>query len=359
MNSFVSDWNDLQAEPNSTTQQTQVINDANNVAQNLNSLSNSLQTVSDQITTDIGSGIAQMDSDLSQIDSLNQEIGVLSSNGSTQLVGSLEDTRNALLSDLSTYVTISVQPEANNQIQVTTPSGYTLVGSAALPNQFTYSSSGTITDSSGTDATAQLVGGQIQGLMNLIGTDSPNSTTPGTDTITQLQAQLDSIANMFTETTVTPPGVQSFADAYAGGGSSALFTGSTAASIAVTPALLNGTSSLNTSTIAAAYTALTAGGRTDLGGSDGIPEAAGGYTYAGYVSAVFTALGSDINAVKSNQTQASSLQTAMQTQYSNATGVNVDDQVVQLSAIQNIYESSANVVQVIQEMFSSLETAIQ
>ncbi len=94
---------------------------------------------------------------------------------------------------------------------------------------------------------------------------------------------------------------------------------------------------------------------TAFAAAGGIPATT--TTIANYVAQMIGATAAAGSSATSNATDQSSLLSQMQSQYSSATGVNLDTELSQLVVYQNAYSASARVISTIQSMFQALMSA--
>ncbi|MGA2125138.1 MAG: flagellar hook-associated protein FlgK [Xanthobacteraceae bacterium] len=140
-NSFTTAAQALSASPDSSSAQSGVVSAAQAMAQQLNSMSSSIQGLRTQADQGIASGVQQANQAMQQIAQANQQLSSDPNNDAA--AATLEDQRDAAITQLSQLMDIRVSSGANNQVTVFTGSGYQLVGSQAA--QLTFASSGSIT----------------------------------------------------------------------------------------------------------------------------------------------------------------------------------------------------------------------
>ncbi len=82
-------------------------------------------------------------------------------------------------------------------------------------------------------------------------------------------------------------------------------------------------------------------------------------TFGGFASNLISDIAGRAATAKSVSTEKSTTLSALQTTFSNQSGVNVDQQTAQLTQLQNLYAASARVITTVNQMFSALLTAVQ
>jgi flagellar hook-associated protein 1 FlgK len=84
----------------------------------------------------------------------------------------------------------------------------------------------------------------------------------------------------------------------------------------------------------------------------GLPATSG--TISSYASQIFGQLGNAVASASDNNTFQSNLQSQFSAQASTVSGVNIDQQLEQLTAFQNMYAASAHVISTVDAMFTTL-----
>jgi flagellar hook-associated protein 1 FlgK len=155
-----------------------------------------------------------------------------------------------------------------------------------------------------------------------------------------------------------------------------LVTGSGAANIAVNSSLASNPGLLPTSTLASTAS-LTTGATVMTSGSQTIANdlysaltgstafsAVGGLgatstSLASYAADITAYVASQASQASTNDTNQQAAQSAFQSSMSSESGVNIDQETAQLSSLQNEYSAAAEVLQIVNQMFSALVSAVQ
>jgi flagellar hook-associated protein 1 FlgK len=155
-----------------------------------------------------------------------------------------------------------------------------------------------------------------------------------------------------------------------------LVTGTNASNIAVRSDLLDGSATLPTSTLSDATT-LTAGSSVLSSGSQTVVNdlysaltgstsfaAAGGLaattgTFANYAASIVSFVATQASQASSTYTAKETAQSTYSSSLSSESGVNLDQESARLSALQNEYSAASELITTIDQMFSSLISAIQ
>lgn len=355
---------------------------AKDVIDMLNSGTNAVQLFRTSIDREIVAAVGELNRLLADFDVVNKE--VVAGTKAGRDVNDAMDQRDGLLKQISEYVPISAIRRSDNDLMLVTKAGTTLF--ETQPREVAFAPIAGYSPT--TDGNAVT----IDGVPIAIGTD-PSAATSGTlsamlhlrDTVAGgMQAQLDEIArgmiNAFAET--DPLGVQPPA--------TGLFTWPGAPALPAPGTLVDGLAGMIT--INAAFDS-TQGGDPRLlrdGGANGaayVHNASGGQGYSDLILAyaqkleepiVFDpAAGIDgtlsvadystesvswLGAIRQDATRASENATALMMHtseaLSNATGVNIDEELTLLLDLEHTYEASARLMRTIDEMLAALMNAV-
>lgn len=370
--------------PSDLTTAQSVLTSAQSLVQSLNDGATAVQNMRAQADDDIATAVDEINSLLAQFQKTNAAI--VSGTQTGRDVSALEDQRDELLNKLSGDIGIRTITRANNDMVIYTDSGATLFETTARTVTFAatagYSAS-TVGASvyvdgvpvTGSNAAMPIQSGKLQGLTQLRDVVAP-----------QFQNQLDELARglivAFAETDQT------------GGGASApgLFTysGATAVpSVEIVPGLA-GQIMINPNadpTQGGSLDRLRDGGVSDPGNSAFVYNAAGETGYSDRINQLITALAtpqefdttagvgsersvadyasSSIGWLEAQRQQASSSASYQETllaqtsqTLSNATGVNLDDQMSQMLDLENAYAASAKLLAAVDAMYKALFQAL-
>lgn len=354
---FQAAWTEFSAAPESPSQQSAVVQAGADLAAQIRGIAAAVTALNRQVTNDISTTVSSLNASLSKIAQLNSQIATASSAG--QPVGDLEDARDLIIKDIAAVTNVTTFPRANNQVALYTPGGLLLIDGPSAQS-FTYDGTDVIS-SSGSTVTNALIGGKLQAQLQFGYDGSPSavSTLPGSEVIRKLNDQLQALAAAFTTSSAGPP--ETFAYAYdnATAGSGELASGfftinvtNDATSFAVNSALLAGTSSVKNASGAGVVTALAA---THSFSADGL-TVSGTYTDLG--TGFLSGFQQAANTVHGQSLPAQQQQAFYEQSLSNATGVNVDAELVSLTALQSSYAASAHVISTIQQMLATLENIL-
>lgn len=355
VSNFNNAWQSYSASPESVANQTQVVAAGKALTNEIQRLSAGVEAIDRQVKQETQDDVDKVNGLLNDIADLNKKVSqAVTSNTDA---GSLQDQRDAKVRELSQYMAVNSYDGANGTIRLTTAQGSTLLD--VLPVKISYNGTD-LTDSSGNVISDQLSGGSLQSLINFRADNSPAavSSDPGTEVLRKLREQLDSLVTGFTSATGTPT---TFAAAYnnattgTGELAASFFTGTDRTNIAVNVNLTNGTNTLKQASGAAVYASLIDSSRSFTAGGINMT----GATYSSYVSQMFTSIGQASAMVTNGLNIASSTQDAYKERVSGVSGVNTDQELVNLTQIQNSYAVSAHVVTILSDMLDTLTNIIR
>ena len=394
----------LAATPLESSAQAAVISAAKTLTSNIHTLSDAYTAQRQTAQDNIVSTVSTVNSQLTQIGSLSAQIMSLKASGADS--ADLENQRLEAMNSLSSNLSVTFSESSKGDMVVRTEDGTELptrpdqmgkpYNSIKLPTSTWPLSATNTTLSASTVYSSDTSTANPDLFISLDGTgDIKSHLTGGTlganitlrdTTYPKMQAQLDSFSytlinrfskagvSLFTNgststpssnhTGTTPNGLVGLSSALSVNSeytadpsklSSGKDTSTTKGDISAITNVLNetfGTSSADTTgPLAAPFSGLGPDGSISLGfsGSQGI-------------LALATSLTSDQASVASEAsngfTYASSVQTTLQTAVSSVSGVNVNNEMAKVVALQNAYTANAKVISTVQTMFSALLNAI-
>ncbi len=371
------------ASPSSSSAAAAVVTAASAVANGLNAASTTVQQARETADSGMATAVTAINSLLSQFQATNQQ--VVSGTAAGADVTNAQDQRDSILQQLSQQIGVSTTVGSNGSMSIYTSSGVTLfqngVASEVTFTPISAYTAGTVGNSvyvggvavTGASAVMPISSGNLAGLAAL--RDS---------TAVTYQAQLDNMAGSL---------ITSFAEsAQVGSGPNlpGLFTtpGATAmptfvtgiaSEISVNPTVdpsqggnanllrdggISDTANSNytyNSSGATSYTGRISQLIGNLSATQSF-SAAGGITTSAnlgnYAAASVSWLEAQRSSVSSQSNYQSTLLNTATTALSNATGVNINDQMSQMLVLENSYAASAKLLTSINNMFHDLTTAI-
>jgi len=348
MTTFFTDFQNLANNPTSTSARQVLVSDAQTLATSISSAYQRMQSTQSQVASDASSITTQVNQLSTKIASLNQQIVTLQASGTS--ANEEEDARQSDIESLSSLVNVTATTQSNGMVNVALAdnSGVVLVNgidsngtgttqslsttySATGNPPLTVSGSTTGTLGAGVPSSGSL-GSDLDVANNVIGSPAANGNTG-------ILGQLDSVASAL----ITA--VNSNAAGYdlSGTKGGTFFSGTGAASIAVSSGIVS-----NPSTIAASGTA----GST-LDGSNALAIANLQTNNAAILPAFQTMisnLGETVSTAASNATTQDQITTQVQDQRNAVSGVSIDEEMTNLINFQQSYAASARFLSTIASM---------
>ncbi|HWE75315.1 MAG TPA: flagellar hook-associated protein FlgK [Stellaceae bacterium] len=358
-NNFVSAMQTEAATPEDPVAQSAAVNAGQQLAQQLNSFSSGIQTLRAGTDSDINTAVTSLNTALNQIASLNGSIAQVKAEG--QSTATLEDQRDQALTQVSQLIGVSSYERPDGSMVVLSSSGQTLVDGTNI-STFGYTPSGVVTAASplsnvtldGQNVTSSITTGQIGALLQLRNTTLP-SVTAEMNQFTNNLYNLSANSNLNTTnsgTNVTNDANHFFADVNTTSGLDNASTIEVNPSLVANAGLLyNGISGADPTISSSIATGLT---------SSATFAAAGNFpssmttTLSNYAAQIVGQAATAANNATQNNTYQSQLTTQMQSRLQSETGVNLDQELGNLTIYQNAYGASARVVSTIQTMYDAL-----
>ncbi len=362
------------AQPDDETLAAGVVDSAKALASNLNEASASVQTVRKQADSDIASSVQTINSLLGQFQTVNTTI--VRGLAAGQDVSDAQDTRDGILKQLSQEIGITTVQNPNGGTAIYTDSGATLFETTARTvgftptNAFTASTTGGAVTVDGVPVTGPsavlpITSGRLAGLTTLRDT-----------TATAYQNQLDQVAaglvSAFSESDPTTGGGPTVAGLFTAAGLTGLPTSTTTTGLAATievnssfdptaggdaTALRDGSAYTYNTTGAAGYATRLETLSATLNQSRSFDSSTGGNatgSLASYAGSSVSWIEAQRQTATSNATYTGSVAANATTALSNVTGVNLDDELSQMLDIEHAYQASAQVLNTINTLYTSL-----
>ncbi len=387
MANFQSAMTTYEADPSNTSSAQAAVSAAQGVAASLNAGAQAVTQTRTQADQSIAQDVNSVNSLLAQFKTVNDS--VVSGLASGSNVGSLEDQRDSLVTQISQQIGVTTSVNGNGSMAIFTDSGVTLFQTA--PYQLTFSPSGTLGPNqtgaqvlvngapiTGASSNMPIQSGAIAGLVQLRDDVAP-----------QYQSQLDQIAgnliSAFQETdqsttnTGLPPLPGLFTAAgltsvptsanYAGLANSISIAASVDPSQGGNPLLLRDGGISDTSNLDYTYNTTGDSGYTgrlsqlisamqapmSFSSSGGLPTTA---SLSDYSNASVSWLQSANQQASGNQSYQSSLLTQASSALSNATGVNLDTELTNMLTIESSYTATAKLMTTVSSMLDTLVNAV-
>jgi flagellar hook-associated protein 1 FlgK len=367
------------ASPDTIANGTAAVGAASALAAALNSASTAVQNVREQADSGIAASVSTINTLLAQFQTVNQQIVAGTASGAD--VSGAQDSRDSILTQLSSQIGITTATTSNGGMSISTDSGVVLFDQ--IPRQVSFTPT-TAFSAATTGNAVSVEGVAITGSSAVMGISSgtlAGLTTLRDSTAPAYQDQLDQIAgsliSTFAETSTSGSPAQ-LAGLFTAGGSTDLPTSTAglAASISVAASVdpsqggsvtllrdgnISGGSTTGNTSGDAAYAgnldAMVAALNTTQafnGGSGGVSSG----TLATYAASSVSWIEGSYQTATNAASYQSSLVTTATSALSNATGVNLDDQMSQMLDIEHAYQASAQLLNTVGTMYTSLITAM-
>jgi len=375
------DFISLNSDPSNNILQTQIVNDAQNLATSFNSLSQNIQSLRNNTVSDLSNTIGATNQLLSQIASLNNQIA--KQQGTNNNIVDLQDQRDSAIASLSLNMNIQTFNNGDGTVNVSTSNGtlladtqaQTLIYSAApLSAQSYYPTSINGIMLNGVDVTSQITSGAMGGLISLRDAALPQAQAMMDETARQMAARFNAQnVKLFTDASGNVPA--NTPTGYAG------FSGTIQVNSAVVgnPALLqtgtagggpfNASDNINIQNVLnyafgananAGGTPNTPFNTTGLGpgGTLTINNMPASGTITNFANNVISSLAQQYSQVKSDNTYQTNYQNTLQKNSDDQGAVSIDKEMTDLVSIQNAYASNARMITTISQMFKELLSSV-
>jgi flagellar hook-associated protein 1 FlgK len=346
MDEFWNAWQDLSVSPSGHGERQYLITKAEILATAFRQKHADLTTAQREVDTNIKGAVQKVNTLLEEIADLNQKIIDSETGGST--ANEFRDQRELMLKELSELIDMSSFEDASGSIKVTLSGGRTLVDGAQFRSLSTQvnPASGRLDvlwvdlDGSTVDITNSIAGGKLQGWIEV---------RDGTieDYLTRLN---DLAATLMQEVNA----LHSTGFGLDGSTGYDFFTGTDASDIQVTTDLVN-----DLNLIAAADTLAGVPGDNrnaiDIGNLQNALTMNGGVeTFDDYYSRLVGDVGSEINKVGAYHQHQADMLTQLENYRESVSGVNLDEEMVNLVKFQSAYDASAKLITTTDELLQTV-----
>lgn len=372
-----------EADPSNVTQATQVINQAKNLASILNGASQKVEDVREQADSSMATSVANLNSLLGQFQKLDNTITSGTAADADKVAA--QDQRDAILKQISQEVGIRTSQRSDGGIAIYTDSGVTLYDRGA--RNITFQASNTLSASTAGNG-VYADGVQIVGAGSIMPTKSGNLAAYAKirdDIGTTYQSQLDEVARgvitLFSESDQSGGGSPDQTGLFSYSGSPDVPASGTvvqglAAQISVNTSYdpssggnafllrdggANGSNYVYNTNSLSGYQGRLSGlvdamSQTQTFATD--TKLSTSYTLAGLASASAGWVESGRSDATSASTAADAVTSRATDALSRVTGVNIDEEMSQLLALQQSYQASAKVMTTVNSMLGALMSAV-
>ncbi len=330
-------------DPSDSALRSSVLAAAEALASSVQNTNSFLDSSASGIVSQVEDSVESLNDALNQIAALQESI---SSDSDTTGQGDLLDARDSLVSELASSIGVSVEYGEGNEITI-------FLGGHAIFNDTEARTLSYGTDDDG-NPTIRLSSGDSS--YNV--TDSMGGAVGGLleayDVIGALQDDLDTFASTFTDSFNAQHAAGYDSDGNAGGDFFSYTSGSEASTFSVDSALA---ADVGLMALAGSVTA-TAGDGDNLGELIDLQDEdlfdSGTRTAEEFVSSIYTTIGQEVATAAAASESASATSSDLATLYDNMTGVDIDQQAVELIEWQAAYQAAARVISASDEMLAEL-----
>jgi flagellar hook-associated protein 1 FlgK len=352
MTNFFGAMQSLAASPTSAAARTTVVQDAQTLASAIGDAYSRLQSTQSQVATDASTLTTQINQLSTSIASLNQQITAVQS-ASGQPPNDLIDNRQEDIEQLAGLVNITTSTNSNGSVNVAltdNPSVQLVVGdngggagtsqslsvnydpTSATPLTVVASSTGNL--GAGVPSEGSL-GSDLDVANNVIG-------SPEADGNTGILGSLDTITNALISQVNTQNAAGYDLNGQQGG---AIFTGSGAATIAVSSSVVS-----SPSLIAAGNGT----GTLDGSNAQAMANLENSSTIIPAFQSMVSGVGQTVDTANTNQSTQDQITTSLQNQRNSISGVSIDEEMTNLISYQQAYDASARFITTISSLYSTL-----
>jgi len=328
----------LAQNPTDSSTRATVIQDGQSMSSAFQIAAQSLSSAQTGLQSEVSNGVNQINTLATQLATINTQLSATSggisanSNITTSDRASLLDQRDSLLDQISQFGNIATTLNSDGAANVT-------LGGVSGPPLVTGGSTNTLSATVNSDGTESLTVGNAA--VSLSGGSIAGNQSALT-TLGQISGNLDSLAGSIATTVNTQQGNGTD---LAGKPGAALFSGSTAATL--TMATTNG------SAIAAAAVG-SAAGSSDATNLNAMNTALGTLAPASTMNNILTSISGAVQNATTTQTTLQTLSSAAAASLSAESGVNLNNEAVNLVQFQQAFQASSKMIQTASDTFTAI-----
>jgi flagellar hook-associated protein 1 FlgK len=331
VSAFFTSWNTLSLTPTDSGARSAVIDAAQTVAQDVKGASSQLDQLTASTVAGLGGNVDQVNALSAQVADLNARVLAATSAGNTP--NDLLDQRDNAVDQLVALTGATVRTDSKGNADVFVGPA-TLVRDNESTNVALSAAPGSTPTVTFADGSAVTLGGTIGGTLTALTSDIPTD-----------RAQLDAFSAQFASM-VNVAHAQGFDSS--GNAGAAIFTGTTAATFAVS-------STLTADGLAASASGSAADGNNALVMANLRTSAmSGGHSANDVISAIAGQLGQAAASAGATATAAGTSLSTVAAARTSADGVSTDSEMIDLLKYQRGYEAAARVVSVADKMLDTL-----
>ncbi|MBL0714171.1 MAG: flagellar hook-associated protein FlgK [Desulfosarcina sp.] len=354
LNEFWSAWQDLVNNPSGYPERTSLASRSQTLARTFNNMATNLRQIQEDYDKNISGTIDEINGIAAQIADLNHKISQVAVAG--QNSNDYRDQRDLLLKNLSERVDLTTFENDAGQVTVLVGDGKPLVQSPYAWQLGTRTNATGLQDvvwlerdGTPTDITAAIDGGKLKGWLDVrdgYAQDYINRL----DTLAQtIVTEVNALHQNGYGLTIDP-----VSGAPITGQNFFVATGTTAATMALDPGILN-----DVNRIAAATTAATVpGDNRNAVALASLQEQAtmsgGQATFNDFYSTLVSSVGNDVRNASANHDYEDAMVTQLENYRESVAGVSLDEEMINLVKYQHAYEAAARVITTVDEMLNTL-----
>ncbi|ABE56917.1 Flagellar hook-associated protein [Shewanella denitrificans OS217] len=340
--------NSAMEQPNLIAHRQGIINETKALVQRVHSINESLSSQREQINGQLGSSVKLVNTQLDIISKFNKDIRAASAIGTVP--AALQDGRDAAINELASLIDIRVVEDAQGLVNISLEKGEPLIAGntkatlSTVPDPLNPANSNiSIQFGKSQFVFENSVGGSMGSLMTYRDTQLANSQTYIDELAQHLANEFNNTLALGTDLSGAAP-VKNFlsVNSVNPAGSLAISSGFTPEDLALG---LDGTQGDNSNLKALAALASKSLGFTSLGGAVSLGES---------FSSIVGALGSASRQAKADAKTNTDLHTEAKSQWASTSGVNPDEEGVNLIVYQQAYQANAKVITTAERLFQTV-----
>lgn len=336
----------LEATPEDATLKALVVQRGQELAKEINRLAGQRNTLQTLAQDDIRIGLDTLNEATKGVAELNAKI--VSQKAAGMPTGDLEDLRDTEVSRIAGLVGVRTVVAENGMMSLYTDAGVQLVGVTA--QSFSYdSTTGSISNSNGDNVTAGFSEGSLRASLDYLDGSA--------GALTSSDGNVGAMEKFFNQLDSTARNIADVVNAAYGSNLFNYTAGDAAATLAIDGSFTADPNTLDAARMgevqqAMRNTTLTAAQINPASEPNGLSTA--NVNIFGLVSGVMAYHARQVSDNDASRDAAENLQASVDQKFRNLTGVNVDDELAQLTLLQNNYAALAQIMNAITEMFDQV-----
>ena len=345
LSDFWNSWSDVSDDPSKSSTRSSLVSAAEQLTNTLNSTSSQLSDIQDSINDSLTDCADNVNSLINQLAELNKTIAASTASG--QDCNTDMDTRDRLITELSSYIEVNTYTDESGQICISIENGNPLIVGST-----TWTLSTQINATTGLqDITLASQSGTTTVITDEITTGKTGGYLEAREQIKSYQESLDDLASTLISAVNS---LQESGHDLNGDTGASFFMGSSASDIAVNSEIVD-----DTNKIAASSTVdgipddgTTASEIAEL--QDSLLFNSGTSTASDFYAALVSKVGSDASSASSNYETRETLANSIQSQIDSVSSVSTDEETVKLTEYQYAYEAAAKLITTMEEMMDAI-----